>query len=397
MLGAPIGGNGVSGRLVAALAVLGPLICAPANAAPLSSPFTLPVTLVDGYIIVDVRVNGQGPFHFLFDTGAGIVLLDPLAETLALNAREWGYGLGDGEQRVHMRRAEISDLQVGRLHLGGHVAGLLPPEDVRADFGSYPLSGFIGTPLLEKMAVKLDYVHRQITFTPSEQFSYSGAGTVLPFNARHLTAKVDGLEQSFFVDTGTKPGITLGTLTCNTYGLSERYAASAPSVTDWGAGGAVRTQLARDRLVELGDVQLHDTPLYLSVQKAGSLASTEGHIGAGLLSRFDVTFDTARSRIILEKNSSFDHQERYDRLGMWLSQEGDHFTVFDVVKGGPADVAGVKAGDVVLEIDNAPTANLVLPYVRGQLGQKNAGDQVKFLLQSADTKRSATVILQDRI
>ncbi len=376
---------------------LGLLISSAANASEQSSSFTVPVSLIDGYVIVDVRLNGQGPFHFVFDTGADIVVLDPTAQKLALHVEDWGDSVGDGENKVHWRRAQVSDVQIGELHLADRVVGVLPTDIVRPVFGTYPLSGLIGKPLLKGMVVKLDYAHRQLTFTPAAQFSYSGTGTILPFTDGRVAATIEGIQQVFFVDTGTSPGLTLGAVTSAAYGLPSKYRASVQSVTDWGGGGPVRTQLARGHLFELGDIEVRDPILYLSVQKAGLLASTDGRIGAGILSRFDVTFDASAFRIILEKNANFDLPEAYDRLGMWMGQAGQHFSVADVAAGGPADIAGVKTGDTILEIDGADTASLVLPFAREQLERRSAGDQVRLLLRSGDTQRVVVITLQDRV
>jgi hypothetical protein len=368
-----------------------------AKASQQTSAFTVPVSVVDGYVILDVRLNGAGPFHFMFDTGAGMVVLDPASRKLALKTRDAGDGFGDGERKVHWRRAEVHDAQIGRLHFTDSVVGVLPDDDVKPVFGTYPLSGFIGMPLLKGMVVRLDYVHRQLTFTPADQFAYSGHGAVLPFINGSIPATIDGIRQWFFVDTGTSPGLTVGALTCAEDDLPSKYHASVPGITDWGAGGAVRTRLARGHRFELGDIEVRDPLLYLSVQKTGALASAGGRLGAGLLSRFDVTFDASRSRIILEKNADFDRPDMYDRLGMWVSQAGQRFAVADVIAGGPADLAGVKPGDTILEIDGASTESLVLPVVREQMQHRSAGDRVRLLLLSGDRRRVAVIRLQDRV
>ncbi len=137
---------------VVAIAAVGLLVSFAAKASEQPSPFTVPVSVVDGYIIIDVRLNGEGPFHFMFDTGSDLVLLDPAAEKLALKVRDWGDSVGDGENKVHWRRAEVHDVQVGKLNLTDRVFGVLPIDDVRQVFGTYPLSGFIGAPPFGKGA-----------------------------------------------------------------------------------------------------------------------------------------------------------------------------------------------------------------------------------------------------
>ena len=384
-------------RFVFAAMAFGLLISSAAGAAQQTSAFTVPVSVINGYVIVDVGLNGAGPFHFMFDTGAGIAVLDSAVQKLALPATDWGYGFGDGEHKVHWRRSEVRDLQIGELHFTDRVVGVLPADDVAPVFGTYTLGGFIGTPLLNGMVVKLDYVHRQLTFTPADQFVYSGSGIVLPYIHGHMLATLDGIRQNFFVDTGTHPGLSLGALASAEDDLPSKYKALAPGITDWGLGGPVHARLARGHLFELGTIKLRDPILYLSVQKTGTMASAVGRLGSGVLSRFDITFDTSRSRIILEKNSSFRGPDVYDRLGMWMGQAGQHFVVLDVTAGGPADTAGVRPGDTILEIDGASTASLVLPLVREQMERRSAGDQVKLLLLSGDRRRVVVVTLLDRV
>src|SRR5215468_7084756 len=95
--------------MLAALAVLAVILtssnppAAPATAAPgptlmrvpnvgvqmASDTVVVPMRLVDGRIEVSVKVNGKGPFPFIFDTGARGTVLD-----LAF-AREQRLKLGD--------------------------------------------------------------------------------------------------------------------------------------------------------------------------------------------------------------------------------------------------------------------------------------------------------------
>jgi len=385
------------GRFLQLAAASALLIASAAKASEPSSSFTVPVSIIDGYVMVDLNLNGEGPFHFMFDTGAGFVVLDPAVRKLALTSTDWGDGSGDGEDKVHWRRTRLRDAQIGELHLGERAVGVLPDDDVRSVFGTYPLSGFIGKPLLDGMAVKLDYVHRQLTFTPAGQFRYSGSGTLLRLVNGYVPGTIDGDEEYFFVDTGTNPGLSLGTIASDEPDLLSKYKVSAPSITDWGFGGPVHTRLARGRLFALGDIKLRDPVLHLSVQKHGELSSDMGRLGWGVLSRFDVIFDTARSRMILERNSNFDAADTIDRLGMWMAQAGQHFVAADVLAGGPADAAGVKPGDTILAIDGAATDGLVLPVVREQLERRSAGDKVKFLLRSGDKQRTVVVTLQDLV
>jgi hypothetical protein len=58
--------------------------------APDALSTTLPARTIQGYLmIVSVRINDQGPFDFLVDTGTNSTLIDPaLAKQLALQAKD---------------------------------------------------------------------------------------------------------------------------------------------------------------------------------------------------------------------------------------------------------------------------------------------------------------------
>ena len=361
------------------------------NGAP---SFTVPVEVIGGYVIVDVRLNGAGPFHFMFDTGAGLVITSSAAQQLGLSTTSWGDGFGDGENKVRWSRTSLSSAELGEWRASDLRTGVVPNDDVEAVFGGFPLSGFIGVPLLKNMVVKLDYVHKTLTFTPADQFEYSGHGAVLPYDG-YVLAKVDGVEGSFLVDTGTSPGLIIGARTRSDLDLNSKYRPSLQTISDWGLGGAVRTQLTRANLFEIGDIKIYDPVLRLSLQKAGTLASSYGRIGYGLLSRFDITFDRPRSRIIFERNSDFGRRDTYDRSGMWIGPDGRFFKVVDVVAGGPADAAGVKRGDTILAIDGVSTANLVLPVERGELERRPVGTKLALLLKTGDRSRIVVVTLRD--
>ena len=120
-----------------------------------------------------------------------------------------------------------------------------------------------------------------------------------------------------------------------------------------------------------------------------------GLIGPDVLSQFDVTVDYARSRVILEKNANYGRRDSHDRAGVWMGQQDSSFTAVDVIAGGPADQAGVRAGDTILEIDGRSTKALNLPDVREQMRRRAVGERVKLLLESHGKRRTVVVTLRD--
>ncbi len=114
----------------------------------------------------------------------------------------------------------------------------------------------------------------------------------------------------------------------------------------------------------------------LSLQQTGALAGPDhaGNLGHGILRQFNVTFDYAGGALYLEKNANFGQREACDRAGVWIERGARGFEVVDVVAGGPADAAGVTAGDVIVAIDGQAVASAA---ARGgaRPAQRRAGPQ----------------------
>jgi len=366
--------------------------------------FTLPFDLVDSRVFVAARLNGRGPFHLLLDTGAGgVTISTDAAQQLGLHVGEAGDGQGVGEKTVHAGEARIAQLQMGDLTLADVETNVMDLSDAPQVFGSKPFDGIIGLPAFERMVVKHDYVNRVLTFTAPDKFDY--AGVIVHFERPRqipvVAGVLDGVAGNFGVDTGARSSLLLYGLFCAQNNLQQKYGAKLEGVTGWGIGGPVRSLLARAKELQVGDVVVRDLVIRLSAQKTGLTTSSAiaGLIGPDALSQFDVTFDYARTRIIFEKNKNYGRRDSYDRAGIWMGQDkdGKHFTVVDVIAGGPGAAAGVKPGDQILAINGESTGNLVLPDVRETIRREAVGDKLTLLLESDGKQRAALVTLKDLV
>jgi carboxyl-terminal processing protease len=87
----------------------------------------------------------------------------------------------------------------------------------------------------------------------------------------------------------------------------------------------------------------------------------------------------------------------YEGIGVWVQYPEGRFTVVSAMPGSPAEDAGLRAGDVILEADGQPLTNLTeedaLTLVRGP-----AGSTVQLTIQRPGEDQSFTVdVLRQRI
>jgi hypothetical protein len=368
-----------------------------------TATFTLPFELIDNRVFIELRLNGKGLYHFILDTGAGATMGDRVARQLGLKAEEGGEGQGVGEKKQHFGRTHIAEVRIGELQLRDVEFGVTSLDDSPQVFGAKPVDGIIGREVFERLVVKHDFIRRILTFTPPEKFTYSGAGSIVhferPYQIPVVEAELDGVSGKFGVDTGARSAMLLYGPFCAQNQLQEKYGARLEGVTGWGLGGPVRSLLARAKELKMGDVRARDLVIRLSTQKTGLTTSSAmaGLIGPDVLAQFDVTFDYTRSRIIFEKNQNYGRRDSYDRAGVWMGQNGKHFTVVDVIAGGPAQEAGVKQGDTILAIDGKSTDKLLLPDVRERMRRRPVGDKVSLLLESEGKQRTAVITIRDLV
>jgi C-terminal processing protease CtpA/Prc len=137
----------------------------------------------------------------------------------------------------------------------------------------------------------------------------------------------------------------------------------------------------------------------LSQQKKGAFIDpyVAGNVGAGVLKRFNVTFDYGRQRLIFEPNANYARPDAYDRAGMWINRDSEGFEVVDVVAGGPAEAAGLKVGDRITAIGGTPAGRLSLPVVRERFRTEPVGTKVKLTIRRDGKERSLKVVLRDLV
>jgi len=365
---------------------------------------TLAFELIDNRVFVEVRLNGQGPFHFILDTGAsGYALIDTAVRKLGLEMENAGEDGGVGEKTVQVSRCHLAQLQLGAWQLDDLEAEVFPANDTTNVFGTKPVDGIIGLEVFDHFVVKQDYVQKVLTFTLPDKFNYHGAGVIVPFDLPRqipvVDAELDGIRGKFGVDTGARSSLLLYTPFVEQNHLREKYSAHLEGVTGWGIGGPVRSLLARAKELKIGTIVVRDPVIRLSTQKQGLTTSSAmaGLIGPDVLSQFDVTFDYSRSRIIFEKNSQYGRRDSYDRAGLWMGQSGEHFVAIDVIAGGPAAAAGVQEGDIILAIDGTDTSKLILPDVREKIRREPVGNEMTLLLDSSGKHHSVVLKLRDLV
>lgn len=156
----------------------------------LSGVVEAPADLALSLFVVDVQINGQGPFRMLLDTGSAATLVTPaVAERFPLSFDPAGGGLVIDALG---QAGQTGRLVIDQLVLGAAVFEQFDARVVELpDFG-VPVDGILGMPLFAELLLELDYEASAVRIS---------RGTLGP---------VDGCTIQPLINDGGRPAIALG-------------------------------------------------------------------------------------------------------------------------------------------------------------------------------------------
>lgn len=344
-----------------------PDVTFPAGQAAVEVPFDL----IDGHVFVHVALDGKR-VRMLLDSGGSNVLLPKVATAVGARVES---GPAGGELGV----ARVARVTIGGLVLERQVfatidlGALLQRVEGIDDIG-----GVLGAELFRRVVVKLDYLRSRATLFDPARYVYGGRGTTLALiqaPTPRIRAGIDGIEGVLRVDTGSRASLTLAQSFATANGLAQRHR-GIEAVHGASVSGPVRGTIARMATLTLGNIDIAGPVTAIAMTDTGALAEPDvaGSIGNGILRRFDVVFDVPHKALHLDRNASFAAPDVYDRAGMWLERGQAGLEVVDVVADGPASVAGLVPGDVVVAVDgrrwNALPLAAARAMLKGQVGRK---------------------------
>jgi membrane-associated protease RseP (regulator of RpoE activity) len=355
---------------------------------------TFPFKLINNHIFANVMVNGKGPYQFIFDTGGVNLLTPPLAKELGIAAEGHMQGNGAGSGHMDVQLAKVSSLQLGDATVKDQVFAQIPLDSM-GNIEGVAMPGMVGFETFRRFVTRIDYGARTITLIKPDAFNPKDAGTPVPikFNGNTIEAPAtyDGVPGTFTIDTGNRSSIILNSPFVAAHAQFAKYSTAPEATTGWGIGG-------HDLVI--GDQHVAAPVVLLSTATKGADADTtqSGNIGGGTLKRFVITLDYGNNKMYLKPvTQPVGDLDSFDRSGVWINKSATGYSVVDVTKGTPADVAGLKAGDEIVSVDGKPATATPLYETRARLRNDAPGTVVKFTVKRGNETKDIAVTLKDLI
>lgn len=192
-------------------------------------------------ILVPVEVNGEGPFEFILDTGAGTSLLSAeLGQKLGVKVIGSKQGQSAGGA-VAVSLAKVSSLAVGSVKLEDVDVGLVDLSHIGKTVGT-KIDGDLGYNFLKHFRVTVDYRQSEIRLDDPKRLEFAGQSTAVTEVALRLASPAKPLilvdvyangrgPFQFAIDTGTST-------TAITPGLAKQLGVASSPIGPATTGGA---------------------------------------------------------------------------------------------------------------------------------------------------------------
>ena len=354
----------------------------PASKLITTFPFTV---FTGGVILIRAKLNNfPDSLNFILDTGSGGISLDSITcETLKmvpLPSDKTILGIAGVRQVkfLYNQTLHFPGLTVDSLNF--HVNDY----DILTSVYGEKVDGIIGYSFFSRYIVEINYDSMQVSVWSRGQFRYPRGGYLmrpviasLPILGAQVRDK-EKIFSRFYFDTGAGLCTLLSSDFVTDSALLDQRKKTY-STQAQGLGGKANMRLTTVKEIKLGPYRFREVPTYLfdDEYNVTSYPNLGGLVGNDILRRFNVILNYEHRAIYLTPNSHYRDQFDYSYTGLGLYWIEGEVRVGDVMKGSPAEKAGLKEDDVVIAVGTNFTNNI--QTYKNLL--QNPGEKVKLIIK----------------
>lgn len=348
----------------------------------------IPFKLVKNLMIIPLKINGNGPYNFVLDTGVGLFLItDPkLVDTIKIaNLRSIRItGFGEGNELSAFVSPSI------KVRVGSAVAQSIPAAILKKDvfelsgYAGMPIHGLIGYEFFSSFTVKISYSMNTVTIYRSEKPYILRKGTKIPITIEekkpYMMTEINmsngqKIKAKLIIDTGAGHPISLENYMGKPFEVPEVNIAANLGV---GLTGAITGYIGRIPSIKLGKYTLTNViasfPDHSSVGSKLMSVSRNGNMGNNILKRFDVVFDYTRLAMYLRPSTYLKEPFEHDMSGMELASAGEEYNrvvITRVEPLSPAEDLGLRKDDEILSINFKPVKEMTMQEIDNLFRSRN--------------------------
>jgi hypothetical protein len=369
----------------------------------------MPFKFIRNLVIIQLRINNQGPFNFVLDSGVGQMLItEPsLVDSIKLESKRTikitGFGEGEDYEAylttpLNVTMRGITSHYVSAAILKKDLLGL-------SNYAGMRIHGLLGYEFFNKLAVKVDFTDSTIVVRRPGHFKGFKNGSKLdlevennrPYIEVNITCE-DGTEKKskLVVDLGAGHAISLESPDAK----SDFTGKVISGNLGVGLKGLISGYLGRVKAIEIGKYKIKNLIASFpvdSIAKAFSIFR-DGNLGVDVLKRFSVIFDYSNNVMFLKAATGYSQPFEHDMSGLEYYATGNgfsHVIIARVEPGSPGDKAGLEEDDEITAINFKPVSSMTLEQIDEIFRSRD--NRILFLDVYHDQKFTTLITLKRRI
>ena len=335
---------------------------------------TVPFKLVRSMVVIQLKINGKGPFNFILDTGVGLMVItdEKLTDSLHItNKRTIKIsGLGEREDYEALIAPQLNVNIQGLVSSNVSAAILQKDHFGLSNYAGMPIHGLLGYDFFSQLAVKINFTDTIITVSRPKDMQVFRKATRVPINIQsgkpYMNAGVvlpDGIFKNakLLIDLGAGHALSME----NIETLPQN---SIPANLGIGLNGLIQGHINRIKEISIGNYKISNIiSSFPSESRDRNIAvSRDGSVGIGILKRFNIIFNYAEGVMYLKPNLNFKEPSEHDMSGLGyylLGKDYQHLIVETVDKGSPGDESGIEVDDEITAINFRPVSRLNMQQI----------------------------------
>lgn len=263
--------------------------------------------LVHDEIVIEVFINGRGPFRMMVDTGTTPSAIDTAVATkIGLRLGESAPGSGAGTEAITAQETEFDELSLGTFRAKKVAAATTDLTKLKVKVG--PIDGVLGYSVLRGKIVQFDYPNRRLRFFSAFDARPAAKGSIarIPFRLNSYDGPiidrvvVKNRRVTAILDTGSSEGLLFTPEAIRRIGFAEEMAKSRSSGA-MGYAGTFTVLEGKIANVRIGTLTLESPDAIFTPPKSGHDGQGyDVNIGNRLMKEFVVTLDYKKKVVYFE-------------------------------------------------------------------------------------------------
>lgn len=364
---------------------------------------SIPFELFGDHIIIEVSVDDSDPLNFIFDTGAGLTVLDEdVATELGLSGKK----IEMNESYMDWQLIKHNTIAINHFLMEKNIKVYSTDFDHLEISLGMDIDGIVGNDLLKHHAVYVDFDKKMIDIYDlgkgpknGDAISFTFDTTIPVVKGTVVLNNEEPHDGSFYFITGAGTTLDFNSPYAKEWDVihktGKHYSYLVKGLSE------VETPHYEGHVIsfKFGNQIIEDLPIGISTAETGVQASKNvaGIIGSQIIRMYNFTIDYGSKMIYLVKDETYDAKFNTNCGGFDVQLAKDKKTVLihEVFENSPASEAGIKINDELLKINGKSMAEVNLPDVKKILKQE--GESVDLVIKQNGTEKSLTLALRSLI